>query len=138
MPSGKKPVNCTSCAKRKVRCDRLEPCGHCKRRKEGICEYRVPRAIDPDNRPENVSWRIERLEGYIRSLGGDPHLVEQDVASCEASVWKPSTYGPSPRHTTHIKGTEGPHDTKSGLVEHDEQVTYIEAFVYLVSVAENC
>lgn len=71
-------------------------------------------------------------------MGGDLNLIEQVVGGSVPSVEDPSTYGPSPRHTTHVKGTQGPLDSKSGLVEHDEQVTYIEACVFLVSVADSC
>lgn len=34
-------VSCAPCAKRKVRCDRKEPCSNCKRRKNDHCVYPV-------------------------------------------------------------------------------------------------
>jgi Fungal Zn(2)-Cys(6) binuclear cluster domain len=150
MHSGKKPVNCTPCAKRKVRCDKRQPCCHCKRRKGDVCVYPVLRANGPDSRPEDSSQRIEKLEVYIRRLGGDPQLIEQTVERGEANVKESSTCclttearrigdtastsQPKDR-TSCMKRREGPIGEQSGLVEHDEQVTYIEAYVPLRALA---
>ena len=51
---------CQPCAKRKVRCDRKEPCSNCKRRTQDRCVY-----ADVST-PE----RIKQLEALVRSLGG--------------------------------------------------------------------
>lgn len=143
MYSGKKPVSCTPCAKRKVRCDKCQPCSHCKRRKGDVCVYPVQRANGPDSRPEDYSQRMEKLEIYIRRLGGDPQLIEQVFESGEA-VQESSTGCPTTEarrigetasstkdKTSWMKRAEEPIGEKSGLVEHDEQVTYIEAYVPL-------
>lgn len=53
---------CEPCAKRKVRCDKEEPCSNCKRRKHDHCTY-------PEITPVN---RIQKLEALVRDLGGDP------------------------------------------------------------------
>jgi hypothetical protein len=53
---------CRPCAKRKVRCDRLQPCSNCKRRKNDQCIY--PNGTPPD--------RVRQLENLVRELGGHP------------------------------------------------------------------
>lgn len=140
MLSGKRPTNCTPCAKRKVRCDKGQPCGHCKRRKGDICVYPAQRTGGPDSGPDDDSQRIEKLESYIRRLGGDPHLAKNTVESGEADVETPSTNGPTSKarptgdtaslvHSTDKPWAGGSAGKQSGLVEHDEQVTYIEAYL---------
>ena len=143
MSSGKRPVNCTPCAKRKVRCDRGQPCCHCKRRKGDVCVYPLHRTNGPVSRPEDYPQRIEKLEVYIRHLGGDPQLIEQIVESDGTDVRESSTTCPptEARHigetaspvmkTSYMKRTEEPIRKRSGLVEHDEQLTYIETYVLL-------
>ncbi|KAL9054490.1 MAG: hypothetical protein Q9162_004136 [Coniocarpon cinnabarinum] len=70
-------VNCLQCAKRKVRCDRAEPCSHCRRRKED-CTYPPP-YVAPKNwafkqwNSPALEERVGKLEDYIRSLGVDPN-----------------------------------------------------------------
>jgi hypothetical protein len=54
---------CRPCAKRKVRCDRLEPCSNCRRRKTDRCTY-------PASTPSN---RVRQLESLVRELGGNPN-----------------------------------------------------------------
>ena len=98
--------------------------------------YPLQRDNGLDSRPEDYSQRIEKLEVYVRRLGGDPQLIEQIVESGEANFKESSTYCPMtearPKHqTSWMKRTEVPIDEQSGLVEHGEQVTYIEAYVPL-------
>lgn len=54
---------CEPCSRRKVRCDKQQPCSNCKRRKQDQCTYPEAQPID----------RIRRLESLVRSLGGDPN-----------------------------------------------------------------
>jgi hypothetical protein len=49
---------CRPCAKRKVRCDRAEPCSNCKRRKVDRCTYP----------PSTPSDRIRQLERLVEEL----------------------------------------------------------------------
>ncbi|MCJ1435673.1 hypothetical protein MMC27_005048 [Xylographa pallens] len=51
---------CQPCVKRKVRCDRKEPCSNCDRRKQDQCVY-------PELSPTE---RIKQLEALVRSLRG--------------------------------------------------------------------
>jgi hypothetical protein len=72
MPLDKKPVSCTPCAKRKVRSDILQPCCHCKRRKQDTCIYPEFGSYSGQHIREQAK-RIERLEEYVRVLGADPN-----------------------------------------------------------------
>ncbi|GAB7354459.1 hypothetical protein MBLNU459_g4942t2 [Dothideomycetes sp. NU459] len=78
--------------------------------------------------------QIERLESYIRGLGGDPEVAKQIIASGEDDARDSS----SGSHSTKTGALGNPASTsrtdispfpvtKAGLVEHDKQVTYIEA-----------
>lgn len=105
--------------------------------------YPVQRANGQDNRPEDPSQRMEKLELYIRRLGGDPQLIEQSIESNQTDVRESSTgytttearrigetaspVGKAP----YMKRTEEAIRKRSGLVEHDDQVTYIESYVLL-------
>ncbi|MCJ1379801.1 hypothetical protein MMC17_002904 [Xylographa soralifera] len=60
---------CQPCVKRKVRCDRNEPCSNCKRRKQDQCVY-------PELSPTE---RIKQLEALVRSLrGSSEHSTPYD------------------------------------------------------------
>ena len=151
MHSGKKPVNCTPCTKRKVRCDKRQPCYHCRRRKGDVCVYPTQRANGPQSGLTDVSPHTEKLYAYIRRLGGDPDLVDQLDESGEAHVKRnrystsspvtdaqaiggsTSSSRPEDRHQYSQNGTQST-GHKRGLVEHNEQVTYIEAFVLLCAL----
>ena len=134
MPSGKQPVNCVPCAKRKVRCNRLQPCSHCQRRKGDVCTY-------PAQRPKGYQFhRLEKLELYVQRLGGDPELIDQDEDALTSIDDSSTSNGSSARiHSVHETASPGPKDIqrtngldtqKSGLIDHNEQVTYIELYVY--------
>lgn len=70
MRLGKKPVSCIPCAKRKVKCDRLQPCCHCRRRPNDQCVY--PTSSETSNSQlESQAERIRQLEQYVQKLGGD-------------------------------------------------------------------
>lgn len=149
MQSGKKPVNCTPCAKRKVRCDKRQPCYHCRRRKGDVCVYPTQRTNELESGLTNDSPHIEKLNTYIRRLGGDPALVDQHDEGGEAYLNRYSTSSPvteakdiggttSPLHpkNRHQNSQNGTNSIghKRGLVEHNEQVTCIEAFVLLCAL----
>ncbi|KAI6781968.1 uncharacterized protein J7T54_005179 [Emericellopsis cladophorae] len=76
MRSGKTPVSCIPCASRKVRCDKQQPCCHCKRRPQDTCEYPRPIAVS-ERGHDGLGERIVLLEQVIRSLGGDPNDIVQ-------------------------------------------------------------
>ena len=110
-----------------------------------MCVYPGERTIKSDGRPEDYSQRIDKLEAYVRRLGGDPQLLVEQIdedgqndveqsATCNAStgshqVEKTASPRRSASKASCIKRTNGHNSTQARLVEHDEQVTYIEAFV---------
>jgi hypothetical protein len=57
---------CEPCSRRKVRCDKQQPCSNCKRRKQDQCIYPEATPID----------RIKKLESLVKSLGEDPDSEE--------------------------------------------------------------
>ena len=145
---GKAPTNCIPCAKRKVRCDKHQPCCHCKRRKWDVCVYPVQRAGRPSNASGDDTQRIERLEDYIRRLGGDLRTLGQDGEGGEVDLDVSSNTSPAPAAslsnsntmTTPIASNDKQPSPQSknravvermGLVEHNEQVTYIETYVFI-------
>lgn len=150
MQSGKKPVNCIPCAKRKVRCDRNRPCNHCKRRKGDECVYPVLNSINAGRGLSGSDERIEQLEAYIERLGGDPKLLEHTPNDAGADA---QTQSPSPNHTAghgqnkdgnpavrrKIVSPQGHHGAKRrskrrGFMERDEQIDYTELYVPLLAL----
>ena len=140
MPSGKKPVSCIPCAKRKVRCDKIQPCCHCKRRRQDTCVYPELSGINHQLLREHTE-RIEKLELYIRSLGGNPKLADEAQSPCSAgertlqestkingpcrnesttTSW-PLNDEPSPARRVHR-----PVPRTSELLAHGDGVTYVE------------
>lgn len=118
MRLGKTPISCTPCARRKVRCDRLQPCCHCKRRPQDNCVYPEQTAGSAHERPtEDASERIEKLERYIRSLGGDP---DEASRSGRRAIGEPGS-----SNTPRLDRIPM-HPKTSSLVTHNEEVTYIE------------
>lgn len=88
MPAGKKPVSCIPCAKRKVRCDKVQPCCHCKRRRQDTCVYPELSGTNHQLLREHIE-RIEKLELYIRSLGGNPKLADEAQSPCSSADQTP-------------------------------------------------
>jgi hypothetical protein len=144
MQSPPMPLSCVPCAKRKVRCDRAKPCSHCRRRRGDVCEYPIPIGASWNNNTGRVplermqSERIARLEQYIRSLGRDPdqaaqgtianptgsneRLIPSDVPSQNVKRQRDGS-------SCTVPAAGSRNSEQARLVEHDEQTTYIEAFV---------
>ncbi|THX94641.1 hypothetical protein D6D02_10090 [Aureobasidium pullulans] len=104
---------CEPCARRKVRCDKQQPCSNCKRRKQDQCTY--PEAAPTD--------RVKRLESLVRSLGGDPN-------SDGSRAPKRARLGPSPVETqSNDRDAGASTESERGqpiLVEQDGQSYYVE------------
>ena len=68
------PRSCVTCRRRKVRCNKEEPCANCT--KAGIeCIFPAPgRAPRKSRRPPDTELlaRLKRLEGVVQSLGVQP------------------------------------------------------------------
>lgn len=107
---------CEPCARRKVRCDKQQPCSNCKRRKQDQCTY--PEAAPTD--------RVKRLESLVRSLGGDPN-------SDGSRTPKRARLGPSPVETqSNDRDAGASTESERGqpiLVEQDGQSYYVEMSV---------
>ncbi|KAH8667074.1 fungal-specific transcription factor domain-containing protein [Xylariales sp. PMI_506] len=151
MQPTRMPFSCVPCAKRKVRCDRVKPCSHCRRRRGDICEYPVAIGalrVDPGRfgMTSDQSGRIERLEEYIRSLGVDPNevargeriasanskerIIPNEVSQLNSSVSAQiTTRQPVESHST-ATGRDLLSSEHARLVEHEDQTTYIEAPVW--------
>lgn len=147
MPSGKQSVSCIPCAKRKVRCDKVQPCCHCKRRRQDTCVFPEVNGVSPQLlRGSNA--RIEKLEQYIRSLGGDPKHASDIRSTDDPEDGRPelTTRGsrPCPSDLTStpvslneesspgsnvniLRGVPG----ESELLSNGEGVTYIETQVQI-------
>jgi hypothetical protein len=100
---------CRPCAKRKVRCDRLEPCSNCKRRKTDRCTY-------PASTPTD---RIRQLESLVRELGGNPSNGQSTSPAENA-----------PRVETQHAGVDAPIELRSNdpvILEEDGQIQYLES-----------
>lgn len=111
---------CAPCAKRKVRCDKEEPCSNCKRRKQDHCTY-------PEASPFDT---IQRLEALVRSLGGDPESDAQHVGGSTKTDLSPAKSRSHLQHNDQETAsfTKG----KSGdpvIIEEDGQSTYFESCV---------
>jgi hypothetical protein len=109
---------CEPCAKRKVRCDRGEPCSNCKRRKQDHCAY-------PESSPFE---RIKKLENLVRRLGGDPDNENQ-----RGGIPRPAAASsPEPRTQSQDNDREKSNDNAQRrgdpiVLEEDGQSFYLES-----------
>lgn len=75
-----KPYACVTCSRRKVRCDKSEPCSTC--RKSGIeCVFRAPAPPQPRKRraPETILLeRLRRAEDLLKGMGVKVDSVDND------------------------------------------------------------
>ncbi|KAL6721752.1 hypothetical protein ACLMJK_000857 [Lecanora helva] len=106
---------CEPCAKRKVRCDREEPCSNCKRRKQDRCTY-------PEASPFD---RIKRLEGLVRSLGGDPGSNARLAARSTETAAVPASHIPQ-RSLETASFAEGK-SKDPVIIEEDGETLYLES-----------
>ncbi|KAF2670825.1 hypothetical protein BT63DRAFT_202494 [Microthyrium microscopicum] len=133
MHQSKKLVSCMPCAKRKVRCDRLQPCSHCKRRKQETCKYPDSEGVK-DQRIRDQAVRIKKLEEYVRHLGGGPNDLDAraplDTTQAGTSPALESNPGgvfvTTERGPALVRRTQLPSQTTSKIVENDDDVSYIE------------
>jgi hypothetical protein len=106
---------CEPCAKRKVRCDREEPCSNCKRRKQDHCHYA---GISPDE-------KIKKLEDLVRALGGNP---EDDDAPRNCVSSTTSTPAVPVPHERQVPARPIDKSSKDPVIlEEDGQQYYLES-----------
>ena len=104
---------CVPCAKRKVRCDREEPCSNCQRKRQG-CVY-------PD---DHSNERIKQLEALVRRLGGDPeHSAHAIETPSEAKPPQPQEQG--------LRQIPEAHGNDSVIVQEQNESLYLETYVYI-------
>ena len=110
---------CLPCSKRKVRCDREDPCSNCKRRKTDTCVY-------PDLSPTD---RVKKLEALVRILGGDPENIDEvnsEYASQTSSIVQSRT-APLRNTSDIIRNTTAQNGTESAIVKEDDNSVYVES-----------
>ena len=112
-----KSIACEPCARRKVRCDREEPCANCRRRKRDHCTY-------PETLPSD---RIKKLESLVRYLGGDP---EDDT---DEGVRTHTDQPPAKRRAQEDTSCfAGGKSSDPVLSEEDGQSYYLESYVEIL------
>lgn len=122
------PRSCTTCRRRKVRCDKRHPCSHCHR--AGVeCIFPGPgRAPRRTKKPPDTELlaRLRRLEGVVQSLGkgvdgeeliGDGEEVDHNRRSSTDTVPELS-HGPSPPSQAQVQ--------KQACVEKKQNVDKLE------------
>lgn len=113
---------CEPCAKRKVRCDKGDPCQNCKRRKIDQCVY-------PETSPFE---RIKKLEALVKSLGGDPESDPGRPPMMNRPMAKSSAHGLYQQHRQpQEKSGRSPEGRSRDpvIVEEDGQSFYLESCV---------
>ncbi|UPX11902.1 uncharacterized protein EKO05_0002486 [Ascochyta rabiei] len=79
------PRSCTTCRKRKVKCDKKQPCSNCARAKTE-CVFPGPgRAPRKSRKPPDAELleRLRRLEGVVQNLNAQVEEHEQEAAERE-------------------------------------------------------
>nr|GAT47926.1 C6 transcriptional factoral factor [Mycena chlorophos] len=66
-------LSCTECKRRKIRCDRAQPCGPCSRRgDEAKCKWHIVELASekyvPRSEYDALKKRVEALEDYLRQI----------------------------------------------------------------------
>ena len=100
------PRSCTICRRRKVKCDKKQPCSNCVKA-HSVCVFPAPgRAPRKPRKPQDAELmdRLRRLEGVVQSLGAqvqsddgenpskdDKELTPNDTGN-EASEKNPETH----------------------------------------------
>jgi hypothetical protein len=103
---------CEPCSRRKVRCDKQQPCSNCKRRKQDQCVYPEATPID----------RIKKLESLVKSLGGDPNVEDSRPP-------KRARTGPSPAETQNAQDARDTTEAERGqpiMLEQNGESYYVE------------
>lgn len=115
------PRSCVTCRRRKVRCNKREPCSNCV--KAGIdCIFPGPgRAPRKARRPPDVELlsRLRRLEGVVESLGGTD-AIEKLVSANQTSDSQAAT---RPSQTPPITRDDIPKPSRAEKVESPKVVS---------------
>ena len=99
------PRSCVTCRRRKVRCDKIEPCTNCQ--KAGIeCVFPQPgRAPRRSKKPPDAELlaRLRRLEGVVQKLGKG--VDGEDISPGEKSPEASKNYTPTNGDSNAFKTT---------------------------------
>lgn len=141
-----KMSSCIPCAKRKVRCDRLQPCSCCKRRIGDICEFPLTIARSGKTQHEDVikRSRVETLEPHALRACENIDRSKPIIPTFPGNQSPPSrSFASTTDPPLPIQGTKRyfngmpcantvifPH-SQAGLIEYNKQTTYIETYVLL-------
>ena len=88
LPPGLNPRSCVTCRRRKVKCDKKQPCSNCARAKIE-CIFPGPgRAPRKSRKPADgeLMERLRRLEGVVQSLNAQVEEHEQQDAEREKAA----------------------------------------------------
>ena len=115
---------CQPCAKRKVRCDRREPCSNCKRRKQDQCVYTEVTQTE----------RIKQLEALVRDLeartSSEPSTSRpSESVQAESSATVDSIRAPPARQLQSSGSARGyQRSTNPMLVREGGESVYLESY----------
>lgn len=115
---------CEPCAKRKVRCDKGDPCQNCKRRKTDQCIY-------PDTSPFE---KIKKLEALVKSLGGTPESDSGRPPSINRPMAKSQAHDSYQQQGQPQERATRPSEDRSRdpvIVEEDGHSFYLESCVLI-------
>ena len=93
------PRSCVTCRKRKVRCDKQQPCSNCVRARIP-CQFPAPgRAPRRPRKPPDgeLLARLRKLEGVVKSLGATPddeNILPSPLATENGTVHRPDSASP--------------------------------------------
>ncbi|KAH8821960.1 fungal-specific transcription factor domain-containing protein [Xylogone sp. PMI_703] len=131
-PTGRRYA-CIECYKRKIRCDRLSPCAHC-RRAELDCRYKSPLPPKRRKQYENIV-RLERLEQIVENFrqqgsGVPSNMGSGIVKNVDRKSWSVAFSG------TQIAEKSDTNTLSYGIIVKDRDgVQYIETPI-LINLAE--
>lgn len=95
--------SCTLCRKRKLRCNRENPCQNCQRSKTGVCEYNNP----PPPRSAPASGSTTSLSQRPRQRRVAPAAVPPSPGSLQAQIQDQVKLGVSGyQHSVSVAGTD--------------------------------
>ncbi|ORY61919.1 hypothetical protein BCR35DRAFT_309003 [Leucosporidium creatinivorum] len=141
----RKPVTCAQCRKRKLRCDRGNPCSACKERGEGDqCEWegavRLPNTTyTREDEAVELRAQLERLEGLLAMLD-EPLMAEIDGARKRKDSYNTESDGSVaspglPRNGAHL-GSSSPSATIAELARNLPLRAELDALVQLFLIRD--
>ncbi|CAK5283716.1 unnamed protein product [Mycena citricolor] len=129
----RQPLSCTECKRRKIKCDRSQPCGPCSRRgDQAKCRWHIVEpATDkyvPRSEFEALRARVDTLEDYIRRLPGPGPASSTFGGTAptgffpQAQMQSPDTIHPPAEMLMGIAA--GPYPAPPGPSAHDPGLAY--------------